>query len=45
MKKILIGVTETQDEKLEKLKKNTGLDKSEHVRRALDDYFIKIKKG
>lgn len=41
MKRMILFITEKQDEKLCKLAKETGLAKSEITRRALDAYFLK----
>jgi len=45
MKRIIMFVTEKQDEKLENLAKETGLAKSEIVRHALDSYFLKEERS
>lgn len=41
MKKQTYTVTEAQITQLKKLRKKTGMNKSEHVRRALDAYLAK----
>lgn len=41
MKRMILFITEKQEEKLEKLSKESGLAKSEIARRALDAYFLK----
>jgi len=43
LKKILVGVTEEHNNKLEEIKEKEGYDKSDTVRRALDMYFKKKK--
>lgn len=41
MKRMILFITEKQEEKLGKLSKESGLAKSEIARRALDAYFLK----
>ena len=45
MKKINIGLTIEQMNKLIEIKKIKGLSYSDICRRAIDDYFIKIEKS
>ena len=44
MKRVTHHFTEKQLEKLDKASKDTGLCKSDIVRRALDDYLEKLNK-
>ena len=44
MKRMDIYITERQDEALRELAKETGLQRSEYIRRALDDYLKRIRK-
>lgn len=44
MKQTNISLTEKQAQKLDDLKKDTGLSKSEIIRRALDDYLRRQSK-
>ena len=47
MTKINISVTNPELEKLDNMKKETGLDRGEIIRRAIDEYIEKydMKKG
>ena len=42
MKRTNIHLSDNQLEKLEKIRKDTGLSVAEHVRRAIDDYLKKL---
>lgn len=44
MKRTAIFFTEPQVKRLKKLQRETGKTMSEHIRRALDDYFEKLDK-
>jgi predicted DNA-binding protein len=41
MRSRIFNVTPEQDEKLRDLAKRSGVCRSEHVRRAIDEYFVK----
>lgn len=35
-------ISKAQDEQLRKLQKKTGISRSEHMRRALDEYLARV---
>jgi len=44
MKRVNLYITDEQHELLKRLHKNTGLRISEHIRKALDEYFQRNKR-
>ncbi len=42
MKAITTTITNQQNKKLQKLVHTTGIKKAEHIRRALDAYFLQL---
>ena len=44
MKKLNLSLTERHSEILDVLFESTGLSRSDHIRRALDDYFRKLRR-
>ena len=44
MKRVNIYISEQQYQQLKQLAEETGLKSSEHVRRAIDEYFAKRKR-